>query len=833
MPEYLAPGVFVEEVSGGVKPIAGVSTSTIGMIGLTERGPVDTPTLVTSFGAFTRTFGGLLNQRVYTDNRYALPNAVQQAFDNGAGRIYVNRIVGADATFGMVDLLGNAVVDPAATALSTRAVAGATVLEIDDGANLGAGDSLLIQDGRRSEYVLADSPPTAVGLALSGALHAAQPDAAPVVLQAAPGAGADLTAGVTGDMSAGEGLALDDATVAALGAGDIIEISQADDPALTEYVTVAAAGTADINEGGLLFEHPQATVAVRTVTLADDAATSTTVDGPTPAGSGLLPLTDTSGIAAGDVIAVNAGPAREFHVVRAIVSALSISTTPTTAIHEPGVAILRQTPLLRVHARDQGGWSDRLQIRISASPLAETAVANAAGAGASPITLGSAVGLHVGSVVSIRRGGAEIARQRVIGVNQGDNEADLQGGAAVALQAGDTVVSQEITMIVELLDADGRVSIDEAFGSLAMDPEHPRYAPRIVGAFDRAADEPEAAGLSTLIRLSSLSQDDNGVDLAGAAEARLAVPFDGVTRRLDGGSDDLANVNELTYRGTKAADAVDNTGIFALELVDDISIVAVPGQPGQIVQNAMLTHCELMRYRIAVLDSVPNARLADIQTQRGLYDSTRGALYYPWFQVADPFGRVGDRLLIPPSGAVCGAYARTDNERGVHKAPANVVVRNILDLNANITTGEQEILNPRGINVIRSFRSSNRGIQIWGARTISSDPEWRYVPVRRLFLFLEESIDRGTQFAVFEPNDPTLWATISRSVTNFLTAVWRDGALFGATPEEAFFVDVGLNTMTQDDIDNGRLIVNIGIAPVRPAEFVIFRISQKTAGAPA
>jgi len=240
-----------------------------------------------------------------------------------------------------------------------------------------------------------------------------------------------------------------------------------------------------------------------------------------------------------------------------------------------------------------------------------------------------------------------------------------------------------------------------------------------------------------------------------------------------------------------------------------------------------------MRYRIAVLDSAANARLGDVQTQRQQFDSTRGALYYPWLVVADPFGRVGDRLAVPPSGHVCGAFAGTDTERGVHKAPANVVVRNILGLQANVTTGEQEILNPRGINVIRDFSSLGRSRRIWGARTVTSDAEWIYVPVRRLFLFIEKSIERGTQFAVFEPNAPALWATVSRSLTNFLTSVWRDGALLGNSAEEAFFVEVGETTMTQSDIDNGRLIVLVGIAPVKPAEFVIFRISQKTAGATA
>ncbi|ARE41832.1 Phage tail sheath protein FI [Rhodovulum sp. P5] len=828
MPEYLAPGVFVEEVPSGAKPIAGVSTSTIGMVGMTERGPVNRPTLVTSFGDFTRSFGGLLNSAVYTNNRDALPLAVQGAFDNGAGRIYVNRIVGTDADFATVDMLGDATQTPAVTALSSRAVAGAVLLQIDDGTNIANGDTLLLSDGARSEYVTADSDPLAMGLALTGTLHAAQGDTQPVVLQNAPVEGADLTAGVTGDMDAGGGLALDGATVAALTAGQVLRIRQTGDDSTTEFVTITANAAADFDEGTLLFDHPQATVEVMVVTMGD-SATATTVDGATAAGAGIVAVAATAGMAEGDVVAIGTAPTREFHVVRTVVSQLSVATTPTLAIHATGVEIRKQVDLLRVHARDEGGWANRLRVRATAAPLNETTVAVAALTGDSPITLGTGVGLYPGSVVSIARAGTEIARQRVTGTSGA--EVELEGGAAVDLNLGDTVTSLEFALTVELLDETGRVAMDESFDSLAQDPTHPRYAPTIVGHFDRAAGESARAGLSDLIRLSDLTRDDTGADLADAATLRLSQVMLGLNRGLDGGDDDLATVNENTYRGDDAADVADRTGIHALTGIDDISIVAVPGRWEQVVQNQMITHCELMRYRIAVLDSQPNADLATVQAQRALYDSTRAALYYPWLQISDPFGQPGDRLVIPPSGHVCGAFARTDNERGVHKAPANVVVRNILDLNANITTGQQEILNPRGINVIRDFSNLGRSKRIWGARTVTSDSEWIYVPVRRLFLFVEKSIERGTQFAVFEPNGQALWATINRSLTNFLTGLWRDGALAGASPEEAFFVDVGPNTMSQSDILNGRLVVQVAIAPLRPAEFVIFRISQKTASA--
>lgn len=177
---------------------------------------------------------------------------------------------------------------------------------------------------------------------------------------------------------------------------------------------------------------------------------------------------------------------------------------------------------------------------------------------------------------------------------------------------------------------------------------------------------------------------------------------------------------------------------------------------------------------------------------------------------------------------MAGIYARTDIGRGVFKAPANETVRGIVGLEFQITKDEQSILNPRGVNVIRKF--PGRGIRVWGARTLSSDPLWKYINVRRLFLFLEESIDEGTQWVVFEPNDQKLWARVRTTITGFLTTQWKEGALMGSTPDEAFFVKCDETTMTQDEIDNGRLICIIGVAPVKPAEFVIFRIAQWRSG---
>jgi phage tail sheath protein FI len=207
-------------------------------------------------------------------------------------------------------------------------------------------------------------------------------------------------------------------------------------------------------------------------------------------------------------------------------------------------------------------------------------------------------------------------------------------------------------------------------------------------------------------------------------------------------------------------------------------------------------------------------------------DSKYAAFYYPWITIIDPVTNVNK--LIPPGGHVAGVYARSDSERGVHKAPANEVLQGAVDLQINLTKGEQDVLNPRGVNCIRAF--VGRGIRIWGARTASSDPSWKYLNVRRLFIFIEKSIDLGTQWVVFEPNDEKLWARVKQTISQFLVGVWKDGALMGTTQDEAFFVKCDRTTMTQDDIDNGRLIILIGVAPVKPAEFVIFRIAQVAKG---
>jgi phage tail sheath protein FI len=269
------------------------------------------------------------------------------------------------------------------------------------------------------------------------------------------------------------------------------------------------------------------------------------------------------------------------------------------------------------------------------------------------------------------------------------------------------------------------------------------------------------------------------------------------------------------------------TGLKTFEDVDDLSLVVAPGQIEPAIQDAILTHCELKKDRFAVLDSPETIDMGGIDKIPKPRDSKYGAYYFPWIEVYDP---ERGNIFVPPSGHMVGIYARSDSERGVHKAPANEIVRGALGLKYTISRSEQDILNPKGINCIRDFSRRGRGIRVWGARTVSSDASWRYINVRRLFIMIEESIDIGLQWAVFEPNDHRLWKRITRDVSSFLYRIWKSGALFGKTPEEAFYVKCDEETNPVETIDAGQVITEIGICPVKPAEFVIFRIGQWQSG---
>jgi phage tail sheath protein FI len=321
----------------------------------------------------------------------------------------------------------------------------------------------------------------------------------------------------------------------------------------------------------------------------------------------------------------------------------------------------------------------------------------------------------------------------------------------------------------------------------------------------------------------------------------LEAPPMGSTRLSGGGVAPVEATPEHISPDDYVGDVADRTGFGGLEAIPDVTMVAVPdamsayqgglitGEQLKAIQLAMISHCELMGNRVAILDPPPDLnpqQIKDWRVEEAGYDSKYAALYYPWIKVFDP--PTGGNKFVPPSGHLAGVWSRSDDTRGVHKAPANEVIRGAVDLATNLTKGETESLNPEGINTIRSF--PGRGIRVWGARTISSDPEWRYLNVRRLFNYLEDSILGGTQWAVFEPNDHALWAKLRRSIASFLVMEWRRGALFGLTPDEAFYVKCDDETNPAEAIDLGQVTCEIGVAPVKPAEFVIFRLSQFSGG---
>ncbi|HEV7762592.1 MAG TPA: phage tail sheath subtilisin-like domain-containing protein [Acidimicrobiales bacterium] len=416
-------------------------------------------------------------------------------------------------------------------------------------------------------------------------------------------------------------------------------------------------------------------------------------------------------------------------------------------------------------------------------------------------------------------------------------------GAPVALGDVEAVYPVTVTVDVARPTVDSRgvatFGLPVTYGPLSLSPAAPDGVWSTFPEDGGSTAPPVALGLTagaaTVATLTDTLFPSSDPDWWLAHPSLLQAPTapEPAVRHLTGGKDGAAPTLE-EYLGD--ADAVAVTGLAAFEAIEDISIVAAPGSTelaeieARAVRGALLSHCERMRYRVAVLD-VPRAKktVNEARDWRNEITSTRAAIYYPWVKTADPFGP--GELLLPPSGHVAGIWARNDINRAVFKAPANEPILSITDLERRLTKGQQDVLNPDGVNCLRFF--AGRGNLVWGARTVSDDPEWKYVSVRRYMAYLERSIERGTQWAVFEPNGDALWANVRRTIEDFLVTEWKTGALLGREPKEAFFVRCDRTTMTQNDLDNGRLVCLIGVAVVKPAEFVIFRIGQWTAASPS
>jgi phage tail sheath protein FI len=459
---------------------------------------------------------------------------------------------------------------------------------------------------------------------------------------------------------------------------------------------------------------------------------------------------------------------------------------------------------------DGGGNSQRATIdHIAGTTITFTSALKAYPAGAAmriadlapgqrTFRVAAATGIETGSYVAVTPQGGATQSRVVQSVDTANNLLTLSQGFTnnIPMDAADPIVDVETQEFALRIVTPGAGT--ENFTQLSMNPGHSRY-------------------FATSVNSSSVD-----VSLADPPSTSLPprnIPAVLGAKELENGlDDDLSQIQTAHYQA----------GIDGLERVDDVNILCIPDRTDQGIQQAMIDHCEKMSDRFAVLDPQRNSTIAAISAQRLGVNSDNGyaALYYPWITIRNPVAE--GRITVPPSGHVAGLYARTDGSRGVHKAPANDTLRGVLALERTLSDDEQGPLNEDGINVIRAF--PGRGIRVWGARTIASNTQWQYINVRRLMLFIEESIQEGTQFAVFEPNDIGLWAILRRQVTDFLTNVWRDGALVGAAPSDAFHVRVDEELNPPSKRALGILTIEVIVYPTTPAEFIVFRIIQQPGG---
>ena len=462
--------------------------------------------------------------------------------------------------------------------------------------------------------------------------------------------------------------------------------------------------------------------------------------------------------------------------------------------------------LLEISARSPGAWGNSVTINFEAASGSKTqALENL---GKNQYRLKSAVGFNVGDVVAVE--GEDDPRFGVVSHVSGDLVTFKEPFEGTVV---DTSLLPKVTLRVCELDV--VVQHDETiekYPGVSFNVLLPTFIEKAMAKSElvtlRAKPVEDAIAPIDVIKQIYNSESDTKIQVG-----------------LEGGKNGTAaSLTDGDFIGKDEGPGA-RTGIQAFLDNADVNIMAVPGIVSANVQLSLVSHCEKLASRFAVLDMPKTAKsVNDLMQHRDIVDSDYCAMYHPWLQVFDPLDKKD--TFIPPSGSVMGIYARSDNARGVHKAPANEVVANCTGLYVQYNVAEQDLLNPKGVNLIRKFPGS--GIRVWGARTASSKALWKYINVRRLFIYIEESIKLNTNWVVFEPNDAPLWTRVKRTIEIFLEGVWRSGALVGGSPADAFFVDIGPNTMTKDDIDNGRLICVIGVAPVKPAEFVIFRITQKT-----
>lgn len=526
-------------------------------------------------------------------------------------------------------------------------------------------------------------------------------------------------------------------------------------------------------------------------------------------------------------------------------------------------------PSLHLRARWPGAYGN-LRVRLTLHVGQNVLAVDRKTVGASTVDAPRVSSLQDRDVVLITRGGSpagadlylasfDVSTQRFSFRSGSGVILDMTGSGPSTLGRSDRLQVINVNVAVAPSDSLGAVDVWEGlaldpahetsgardaltyvFGSPVEDPtlerQHGRDKPIVV-----TADAPlDGLGVLTALFAAAPEQVSSPAapgDHPSLLEELLDPTAGDADRTLDlvlAGGNDGRPPGAAEYEGRADPDSTAKTGLRQFEDIDALSIVAAPGSTFNYATNQdeadaitglLIAHCELMRYRIAVVDSGNDLSVTDVQEQRGKFDSSWAAMYYPWVRVLDPVTRVP--IFLPPSGFVAGIYARNDITRAVYKVPANEVVSLSIGFESLLNKAQQDVLNPQGVNCFRFFEG--RGYRLWGGRTMSSDPEWKYVNLRRYFAYLEHSIDRGTQWAVFEPNDPHLWGNIRQGIADFLLNEYFVGALLGDKPEQAYFVRCDRSTMSQNDLDNGRLVVLVGVSVVKPAEFVIFRIGQWTA----
>ena len=932
MPEYLHPGVYVEETSYRGKPIQGVSTSTAGFVGAARKGPEGRATFIPSFSAFQRIFGEPVRQPAAPGDY--LGHSVRSFFENGGARCYVVRALAADAlrSTTMIErgialklARGVTVRGPTRTIRlnALRGVGAGTVLEVftrlDASSAFAQTRTLTVEsyDALRDTVTVDAASEIPNGVALEPANTVVLIAGGAPATAATLGGGATFTArnrGIDGDTIAVElrprdrppvalatgSAARQDATLdveaaalpLAAGAtalqftiaslrrlrtGDTIAVGASSGLVIQAIVAgevdfdKQGAGI-DLSGGGTIRLTSRGGTALGTAIDLGAAPPSIGID-MTPAGpfdGGALPHDLAAFLQAGDVVEVDDGGgntgniditatrvAQEVapgdHVTIAGAGLTQAEAAPAAAVTTPAAI----NGMVRVSVGDVSGFAapqragsfepvavtdgvtpvaaeialvdptaNALYLVAQPAPFPDPAWSSveglqAAADGDTAIRVASTAGIYSGAKVEIDTGTDKV-EAIVATVDAGARTVNLVAGLALG-GAGNTIDlaanRADRRAFLRVCEIDVVVSengvVAEAFEGLTWNP-----------------DETSDAGLRYWV--ARMNDPEIGSKLVSVVEgagagtdfAQAPAIANGLARSLGGGSNG-STLTDVDLIGSDNGPGR-RTGIQALSERDDISMVAAPGVTSETVQGALITHSELLKYRMAVLDCAAIARdVTEIQAHRNNYDSKYAAYYAPWLKALNPLtGRIEN---FPPSAYAMGIYARSDNSVGVHKAPANEVVRNITDVALPFTAAEQDVLNPVGVNLIRDL--TPRGLRMWGARTISSDQEWKYVNIRRLFIYVEHSIDIGTQWVVFEPNSESLWARVVETVTSFLIGVWKSGALMGTAPEDAFFVTCDRTTMSQDDIDNGRLVCKIGLAPVAPAEFVIFRIGQFTATA--